>query len=1057
VGALALAAALLAAAASTAVADPVWRLDALSNSTAAPGSTLTYEVEIRNVGDVNADPGVAPITFSGTLPPGLTIQSVGNIFDPFMDCSGLVPGSQTFTCQSTNGIGRAGSGDFRRLEVLAAVDPSASGLLTTSFTIAGGGAPAGASTVASATITDAPPAFGIAAFDADVTADAAGTPFTQAGGHPFEATTSIDFNTFRHPDPFKGDLTPVEATKDVTVDLPPGFFGDPSGVGRCTLSQLANAQSTLARTLCPASSQVGTTIARSNGTIGGYLIFGPVPVFNMVPPVDAPARLGFNIAGTVVTLDVGVRSATDYGLTAHVRNISEGLAVASTSVTLWGVPSDPVHDPERACPGQSAPWQNGPSCSSGVSASAFLRNPTSCPDPGIGLPTTVAIDSWANPGVFRQTTILSHLDPGYPFPPTNWGPETGTTGCARVPFDPSIAVAPDTSEAGVPTGFAVDVSLPQTSDPSTIGQSDLRKAVVTLPLGVHINPSSASGLQGCSPAQIALHTDADASCPGGSKLGSVTIRVPALQDPLEGSVYLAGPHDNPFDTLMAIYIVARGSGVTIKLSGRIDLDPFTGQITTTVDDNPQAPFSNVHLAFKGGPRAPIVNPSTCGAYTTQAEFTGWSGKVVDTSSTFNIDSNCHGPQFSPGFAAGTESPAAGTSSPFHAHITRGDDDQELNSVTLNMPNGLTGKIASATLCGAADAQAGTCPEAARIGSVTTGAGAGVDPFYITSGRAYITGPYKGAPFGLSIVVPAVAGPFDLGNVVVRSAIFVDKHDATLRIVADPLPTILQGVRLLVRDVRVAIDKPGFMVNPTSCAEKHITGTIGSTEGLTAAVSERFQAADCQALSFKPRMTLAIGSAGRTARGASTPFSTMLHMPAGGANLRLVRVTLPTTVNARLPIINRACTRAAYEAGRCDGARAGTVVAVTPLLRDPLHGNAYFVKNGHPLPDLFIALRGQVSFDLIGRVSIPGSTHLATTFDSIPDVPVSSFSLKFVAGPQGPVGAATNLCSKRGRTATAQLQYQGQNGKVQTVNQRLQIRGCGSTRGHRAAHRRSRRH
>jgi len=373
-------------------------------------------------------------------------------------------------------------------------------------------------------------------------------------------------------------------------------------------------------------------------------------------------------------------------------------------------------------------------------------------------------------------------------------------------------------------------------------------------------------------------------------------------------------------------------------------------------------------------------------------------------------------------------------------------------LSVLMPSGLTGKIASVPLCSDAQAAAGSCPESSRIGDVTTGAGAGSNPFFITAGRAYLTGPYKGAPFGVSIVVPAVAGPFDLGNVVVRSALFVDKHSADVSIVSDPLPTILQGIPLDVRDVRVNVDRPGFFLNPTSCAPKTIFGVVQSTLGAMAHVSQRFQAAECANLGFKPRMVLTVGGRGHLTTGRPTPLSTTLTMPSRGqANVRYVRVTLPTTIDARLTVINDACTRQQFESdiARCAHARAGTASAVTPLLAHPLRGSVYFVRNGHPIPDLFVALRGQVAFDLIGRVSIPGGVHLSTTFATAPDVPIRSFTLKLYGdSTHGSVGAAANLCSARNRAAKASLDYIAQNGKVLQVAQPLRITGCPRPKPHR---------
>jgi len=615
---------------------------------------------------------------------------------------------------------------------------------------------------------------------------------------------------------------------------------------------------------------------------------------------------------------------------------------------------------------------------------------------------------------------------------------------------------PAGATAGKPSGFSFDLSLPQSDEPRVPGTSDLRKAVVTLPQGVRVSPSSANGLAACSSAQIALDSRAQPTCPTASKVGSLTIETPLLREPLDGAVYLAAPFDNPFDSLIAIYLVARGPGFVVKLPGHVSPDASKGgQLTATFDDQPQVPFSNLHLEFDGGPRAPIVLPKKCGTYTTHAEMTGWNGRTVASDSSFSVSEGCSG-GFRPGFDAGTQNPVAGESSSFRLRLTREDSDEELKALSIHTPRGMTGRIADVDLCGELDARNGTCRESARVGSVTVGAGAGTNPFYISSCWAYLTDSYRGCDFGLSIVVPAIAGPFDLGVVVVRSSVCVDKHTAELTVTSDELPSQLQGIPLDVKDVRVNIDRAGFFLNPTSCEEKTITGVIESLAGSKANVSSRFEVGDCAALPLRPRMSLVVGGRRSTQRGRTTPLTATLRQGPGQAGLSRVRVTLPTTINARLTVINDACTRAEFEAAKCEDARTGTATAKTPLLDDPLRGGVYFVRNGHPLPDLFVALRGQVDFDLIGRITIPGSKHLRTSFNAVPDVPVSSFTLRLNGGRRGSVGNAANLCSRRGRSARAELSFTGQNGKQVDIRQRLTVRGCRARGGRRGRGRRSRR-
>lgn len=990
-------------------AGPAWRLDVVSNTTAAPGAIHTFLVQVTNTGDAAASGAGEPIVVRGEFADGLTF--VGGSGDGW-DCSGAVPGEVTFSCADATAT--IAPGGFRLLTLTASVDAAAvpGATLTSSFAAMGGGAPA-ASTVDPVTIATAPPPFGVDAFDGTVSADAAGTPFTQAGGHPYAATVSIDFNTLTDPAPLRGPLWPVEPVKDVLADLPPGLVGDPTAAERCTAAQLASG-GLLARTLCPAASQVGTALVRLNGG-GARNVFGPLPIFNLVPPPDVPARFGFNVAGTVVTMDGELRSGSDYGLSVRVRNVPQGLAIAGTTLTFWGVPAAPVHDAERACPGQVAPWEGGPQCQNGGALKAFLRNPTSCTPPGVGLPVQVQVDSWVQPGVFRSAGFVSHLPPGYPSPPGAWGPEQGTTGCDAVPFEPGLSAAPASRVAGAPSGFAVSLSLPQSSDPAVVGQSDLRRAVIRLPVGVRVNPSAADGLEGCSPAQVALRSLADPSCPDGSRVGSVSVVTPLLDAPLEGAVYLAGPHDNPFDSLLAVYLVAKGPGLIVKLAGRVETDLVSGQITAVFDDVPQLPFSLVRVAFDGGPRAVLVNPPLCGGYAVTGELTSWSGAVRSVSGGFAVDAGCIAAAarpFAPRFSAGVESNRAGASSPFHLRLTRTDADEELGRVTVRLPQGLLGRLADVVLCGEGDAAAGTCGAGSRIGSVVAGAGAGPLPFFLSGGRVYVTGPYGGAPFGLSVVVPAVAGPFDLGTVVVRAAIFVDGRTAALTIVTDPLPRVLEGIPLQLRDVRVAVDRPGFMLNPTGCGEKRVRGVVESTAGRVVGVGSRFQAAECRGLRFHPRLRLTMGSRGHTHAGGSTPLTAVLTQRRGEASIRRLTVTLPSIISARLPVVEAACTLAEFHAGDCEPARVGTAVAITPLLRDPLRGGAYLVRSGkHPLPDLIVALRGQVDFDLVGRVSIPRGKHLGASFNAVPDVPIRRFVLRFWAGRRGVVGLGRGLCAR----------------------------------------------
>jgi hypothetical protein len=1061
---------------------PALRLDALSNTTVPAGGTLQYLMQVTSVGDADTDGST--IDLVATLPSGMTAVSAGGATFVCTAGDGVSPvaGATVVDCQSTAAMFPSAS---KAPVITVAVDPSATGVLTTSFQVSGGGAADPVSTVRPVRIAPDAPPFGVEAFDGQTNADAGGTPSTQAGGHPYDLSTYVDFNTTTNPNPALGPLWPVRPAKDALVDLPAGVVGNPTVADRCTVSELANSQGILAMPLCSPTAQVGVVSVRALGvTVGqGKVITGPIPLFNIVPPDGIPAEFGFNLYGSVVTLKARVRSGGDYGLSVNVTNIPEGLAVAGTTVTFWGVPADASHDLQRACAGQLSPWQAGPRCPSGAPQRAFLRNTTSCTPPSSGptdgLQSSLHVDSWATPGAmntddspdltdpaWQTTSFVSHAAPAYPYPPVSDQPSLTRgghllpTGCDKVPFDPALKVTPDApARAGTPSAFAFDLTSPQNDDPAVIGESDLRTAVVTLPVGMRVSPSSADGLQACAPAQIGLHTTADPTCPDASKIGTMRIDTPLLQQPLTGSIYLAKQKDNPFGTLLAVYLVAQGSGVTVKLAGRVEADANTGQLTTRFDDNPQLPFSRLHLQFDGGAKAPLVTPPTCGMFETDAQLTSWSGTSVLSKSTFTIDRAANGGPcaplgFSPGFRAGTVNPTAGADSAFSLQLSRGDGDQDLKSLTVDMPLGLTGRIANAALCADGAANLGTCQDESRIGSVTVGAGAGPNPFFITNGRAYLTGPYGGAPYGLSIVVPVIAGPFDLGTVVVRAAIFVDRNTAALRVVSDPLPTILQGIPLDVRDIQVNVDRPHFMLNPTSCAEQQVTAHVGSDAGASADVTSRFGVGECAALALKPKLAIALTGKGQTTDDKHPAVVASLTQPAGQANLKKVTVSLPLSLALDTDNANGLCEFAdgSKDEPTCPKASiVGSATAKTPILNQPLTGPVYFVKNIRKdpksgrdirtLPKLVIPLTGEngVRLNVVGTSSVVGR-HLVTTFDNLPDVPVSSFRLNIAGGKHGIlVVSGADICKA---TQVADQQIDGQNGKTADAAITLATPACG---------------
>jgi len=629
--------------------------------------------------------------------------------------------------------------------------------------------------------------------------------------------------------------------------------------------------------------------------------------------------------------------------------------------------------------------------------------------------------------------------------------------------------------ASTPTGLTVGVHVPQEEAlyPEGLAPADVKTTTVALPAGVQLSPSAADGLQACSEAQIGftgvdLQTGTDEftssvpSCPEASKIATVKIKSPLLPNALVGAVYLAAPQnfsgpllENPFSSLVAMYLVAQDpvSGVLIKLAGKVSPDPVTGQLVSTFENTPQLPFEDLELHFFGTARAPLSTPALCGTYTTMASIEPWSGNPpASPSSSFEITSGpngapCSDPQpFAPGFQAGSTNIQAGAFTPFTLTMTRPDADQTLSRVEMQMPPGLLGTLSSVKLCGEPQASQGTCGEESLIGHTVVSVGLGNDPFTVTGGKVYITGSYKGAPYGLSIVNPAAAGPFVLDEgrpVVVRASISVDPHTAVLRIVSDPLPTILDGIPLQIQHVNVAIDRPGFTFNPTNCGKLAITGTLSSSGGASAAVSTPFQVTNCATLVFKPKF--AVSTSGKTSRAKGASLHVKLTYPPSpfDANIAKVKVDLPKQLPSRLTTLQKACTAAVFEANPANCPKEsviGTAKATTPILPVPLEGPAYFVSHGgEAFPSLIIVLQGYgTTVDLVGTTFISKKGITSSTFKTVPDVPVGTFELTLPEGKFSALAANGNLCKSKLAMPTA---FVAQNGAEIHESTKIGVTGC----------------
>jgi hypothetical protein len=834
------------------------------------------------------------------------------------------------------------------------------------------------------------------------------------------AAQAFDFNEFGVSNSLKGefsrqagahpDLTTVikmgidEQVRNITVDFPPGMLADPTAAETCPNEKLVGkGGGNVAE--CSLNSQVG--VVGLEETPGAA--YQPVGLYNIVRPVDAPSLLGFNYQGVVVYLKSNLRPS-DYAVMTKVTDTSSGIPIAGTSVALWGVPADPSHDPQRGSNGGN---QAGPSTAPKL---PFLTSPTSCPD--APTPFTAEITSWQGTGPLFQANA-GDLE-GTPF---QWN------GCERVPFKPSMKVSPGTHRAASTTGLEFKITVPQNEDPGGLAVAHLRKIVTTFPQGMTVSPSAVAGLGACSEAQIGLGSNAAPTCPDSSKLGNVTVVSPSLDEPLGGEVVLAEQNKNPFGSTYAIYQIIRGPGFILKLPGELNVDKQSGQLRVVVDNLPQLPFDTAEFDFRGGPTAPFVTPNTCGTYQTHSELTSWSGKTVVVDAPMLIDENCSGKGgFDPKLQAGVANPVAGAKSPLTIRLVRQDGEQNISRFDVTLPKGELANLKGLAVCPDAIAPSGNCPKASQVGISTTAIGTGVFPLFVPQpGKEptalYLGGPYKNAPYSLIAKVPAQSGPFDFGNIVVRTAINLNPVTAQVIAESDPLPQILEGVPIQYRDVRIEVQKPDFTVNPTSCEQRSVTTNVYSSQGAVAHPTVPTKVGDCGALNFGPKLQFKVS--GGTNRGDFQALTATLTTGKKEANIARVAVTLPHSEFLEQGHIGTVCTRVQFAAKKCPAASVyGSARAVTPLLDKPLEGPVYLRSSNHSLPDMVADLRGQFDIELAGRIDSVNE-RIRNTFETVPDAPVTKFTLKLQGGKKSLLVNSRNLCKSVSR---ADVKMVGQNGK-----------------------------
>ncbi len=1028
-----------------------------------PGESLTnpcdsYRVIARNVGSL---PSAEPIVIKDTLPAGVKVvfaaiqaPQTGGSLQSFAEC-GLAP----VTCEYSSPVPPGG-------ELVMTINVEASSSATASLlneaTVEGGGLASPLSTspptTISNTVNGGEPSFAIQGLDLRV-AGVDGEPDLQAGDHPYAVTTSFTTPTLTRlvpGAPVRYNHVPVGKIKDLVVDLPKGFLGDPQTTPLCPLTAVEENNLNAAVTNCPTASKVGVVSVEDKGKFHVSSAVGSEEsaVYNIVPEAGYPAEFGFSYLGKPVFMYASVLpSSSGYGLRVSIPGLI-AVTAHGFSVTFFGDPA----------------VQDG----GATGSAAFLTNPVDC---GAGpLKARVEADSWEEPGRWVSAESSTY-------------PEI--TGCDMLQFDPTLGVAPETTQADSPSGYGVDLQVPQAVNvPGVLGTPELKNASVTLPAGVSVSPGAADGLAGCKesgpegielgnrdglghvaeegeePGAGGLPHASHGHCPAASQIGTVEVETPLLPaHALTGRVYAAQPkcggEGQPACTeasaengeLFGIYLEAEGEGVVIKLKGMLSANPATGQLTARFEENPQLPFSDLKVKLDGGPRAPLANPQTCGPATTESALSPWSSPITPDatpSSTFGVTGCAASLPFAPSFNAGTVTPIGGGFSPFTLTFSRNDGEQDLGGITVQTPLGLLGKIAEVPLCGEPQAQRGECSAASKIGTTTVAAGAGSHPLWL-SGQVYLTGSYRGAPFGLSIVVPAKAGPFNLGDEVVRAAISVDSHTAAIDVTSDPLPQHKDGVPFRVKTVNVTIDRPNFMFNPTNCSQQAVTAKIagvlpdGAT-GTTVPVATPFAVTGCKNLPFKP--SFKASTQAKTSKASGASLTVKVGSGPGQANIGKTRIVFPKQLPARLTTLQKACPDTVFNANpsACPAASAiGTAVAHTRVLASPLTGPVYLVSHGGvAFPDAVIVLQGEgITLYLDGNTNIKKGIT-SSTFNSVPDAPITSFEVNL---PEGPHSAfATNIPAKaKGSMCKQSLKMPttltGQNGAVLTQTTKIAVTGC----------------
>ena len=895
---------------------------------------------------------------------------------------------------------------------------------------------------------------------------------TQAGGHP-DILTLFDVGN-RYTQNFPSNCF-CENAKDIIVSAPTGVIGNPHALPSCSLVDfLIDPQSPR----CSPDSQIGIIIVKLGGFEGNSLSI-IAPLYNLEPRVGQAGLIGFKdpILKLPLFEDVSARTDSDYGLDVTVEGLTQFATPNATRQIFWGVPADPKNDglrfplgsgsagcireaengdfeypdptpfvfgegakmPDFCGIGAVPPFQP---TKSNAQLKPFLSNPTSC-----GVELTSSLETLAYDGLTDQASAS--------YPPT--------TGCDQLGFNPSLAASPTTNQADTASGVDVKLSVPQGDSPNVPSASQIRATSVEMPEGFSINPNAADGKTTCTDFEARFGTRQAAACPENAKIGTLELTTSALPGPIAGAIYLGSPKPGE---RFRLFLTAGGFGTNVKLAGRLTPDPRTGRVTVSFQDLPQSPVTELNMHIFGSERGVLATPTKCGTYAVNSTFVPWNDVLPIQTSTqfFTIDTGaggrpCPGAQrpFSPDLRAGTGDNTAAAFTPFSLRIGRDDGDQNLSGVSVKTPPGFAGVLRGIPYCpqaaiarvsdpaysGVLEQTSPSCPVASQVGTVSAGVGAGTHPLY-NQGKAYLAGPYRGAPLSLLMVVPAVSGSYDLGNVAVRVALAIDPITAQVSAISDPLPQIIEGLPLRLRSILVNLDRRRFTFNPTNCDPLSVDATLSGSEGAVVARGAPFQVVNCADLDYGPKLTVRL--TGGLKRLGHPAIHAVLRTKPSDANSKRVVVTLPAGEQLDISHVGNVCTRPRFAADDCpENSWLGTAEATTPLLDQPLKGNVYLRSSDNQLPDLVADLEGQIEIELAGEIDTTKTGGLRTSFKRIPDAPVTEFRLDLFGGGRGLLINESGLC---GAARRASVRMIGQNDATSSGKVKLKA-GCGKQRGKRA--------